>query len=173
MAITERNSASTQWVNGRKDRDQLKYPGRDNQIVCIQNQKNGHVVEFTHVNTPYLLEENDEYFFGISHEGFFIAHSVKSWFWEYQELQILFKSKLFTIEGTLPGPVRMIDFETNTDFITSLNSGEFLNSGQFNNECFAVITEHNTLYNLFPHMIDQLILLAKASIETGNPILWY
>ena len=103
----------------------------------------------------------------------FISEIDDSWFWEYQDLQILFTSKSFSCKGTIPGSSRFLDLTTNKEVTVEVNKFILTENGGTLHEEYVVHNENKTLNDIFPYLIDQLIFLAKASVETGNPVIWY
>jgi hypothetical protein len=154
------------------DLESLKFPVDSNSIVSIHSLPGDYTIEFTHKSKPRIIGYGDEHMIGIGPDGFFISENDDSWFWEYEDLKILFTSKSFTCNGFIPGVLKFQDTETMKEMTVSIKQSMIAENGGLVDAKYMVYNENRTLYNIFPDLIDALIRLAKTSIETGNPIIW-
>ncbi len=156
-----------------QDLQKLKIPDHSNLIIGLKKAGEDKFLEYTQKSFPILIGSLDRHLIRIGPDGLFISEYNDSYYWEYCDLKILFTSLDFSCDEVLPGSFQFTDMQTANAItipVTDFFLQEDIRAAMAGH--YVVFNENMTLYNIFPKTIDQLIVLAQASVETSNPIGW-
>ncbi|MCX6252373.1 MAG: hypothetical protein NTX61_16695 [Bacteroidetes bacterium] len=146
-------------------------------FVVFNGMNPDKIIAVTNYGYPRVIAYDAKYAGGIDDNGFFITKAFHGHIDRNYEMNIVFRSSFFSQSTHLVYGFVITDISTGKEFITSFHILQQIMEGNIpdikKKLIFRVSIEEIPITRLCRDFIDSLIKLCAASLETGNPVVWY
>ena len=140
-------------------------PGKEKRVYLFQGDE--HLVSSAYIRQHYIFAfEGDKNFLGLNSDRFFILNQKK--FLGISRTKKVFESTHFKIKARGRKQFEYIDIESGK----SATIGMRIGNRELKLSNYTIETRATLIREEYAYIIDPLKRLVKASIESGNPIIW-
>lgn len=138
--------------------------------VCLVNTTQNEFIHEVNINAVINMIYTEFYTATLSENGFSITQKLFDGIIMTEETETVFSSKAFTQTKTENGFL-LTDLATNNTFEWHMNIS--YQAHDLNELTFEVTTRKTTVAEEYAYLMEVLTNLANASMETGNPIMFF